>query len=152
MNLRNQIKMTQEEIDSFLKEQTSIQIGTINKDGSPHLTTLWFQFDGSNIIFHTYTKSQKIKNLKRDNRISLISEFGTEYRNLKGVMIYGKAEIISGEDMHEKVTKGIESVSLKYNHISISKEYLESMKFQAKKRSVVIVKPKKYISWDHNKI
>ena len=142
MSLRNQIKMTQEEINSFLKEQTSIQIGTINMDGTPHLTTLWFQLDASNIIFHTYTKSQKIKNLKRDNRITVISELGTEYQNLKGVVIYGEANIISG----------IELVALKYNNGSVSKEYLDSMKQQAEKRSVVVVKPIKYISWDHKKI
>ena len=152
MSLRNQIKMTQEEINSFLKEQTSIQIGTINMDGTPHLTTLWFQLDASNIIFHTYTKSQKIKNLKRDNRITVISELGTEYQNLKGVVIYGEAEIISGDDMHEKVMNGIEVVALKYNNGSVSREYLDSMKQQAEKRSVVVVKPIKYISWDHKKI
>ena len=152
MSLRNQIKMTKDEIESFLKEQTSIHVGTINKNGSPHLTTLWFISNYSSIIFHTYTKSQKIKNLKRDNRISVISELGSEYGKLKGVMIYGKAEIIYGDTQLERVVKVIENVSLKYSNGLVNEDYLDLMKHQAVKRSAVIIRPTKYISWDHNKI
>ena len=62
MSLRDKIKMSEEELSSFLQKQISLQIGTINKDGSPHLTTMWYLYDGENFIFHTYTKSQKIIN------------------------------------------------------------------------------------------
>ena len=40
-SLREKIKMSQEERLQFLEKQISLQIGTINKDGSPHLTTMW---------------------------------------------------------------------------------------------------------------
>ena len=67
MNLRDQIRMSKEEISAFLNDQLSIQVGTVNKDGTPHLTTLWYTTHNDSIVFHTYTKSQKILNLKRDN-------------------------------------------------------------------------------------
>jgi len=144
--------MSQEETLSFLEKQISLQIGTINKDGSPHLTTMWYLYDGSSFIFHTYTKSQKIINLLRDPRITLLTEAGSRYSDLKGIIVYGNAEIINGKDSLEEVIRYMEIVGEKYVKDEEGAQYIEGMKLQAPKRSVVIVKPSKFISWDHTKI
>ena len=151
-SLREKIKMSQEETLSFLEKQISLQIGTINKDGSPHLTTMWYLYDGSSFIFHTYTKSQKIINLLRDPRITLLTEAGSRYSDLKGIIVYGNAEIINGKDSLEEVIRYMEIVGEKYVKDEEGAQYIEGMKLQAPKRSVVIVKPSKFISWDHTKI
>ena len=151
-SLREKIKMSQEEARRFLEKQISLQIGTINKDGSPHLTTMWYLYDGTRFIFHTYTKSQKIINLKRDPRITLLTEKGSQYSDLQGIIVYGNAEIINGKDSLEEVIKHMEAVGEKYIKGEDGAQYLEGMKLQAPKRSVVIVKPSKFISWDHTKI
>ena len=152
MSLRDKIKMSEEELSSFLKSQISLQIGTINKDGSPHLTTMWYFYDGESFIFHTYTKSQKIINLKRDSRITLLTEAGSQYSDLQGIIVYGNAEIINGKDSLEEVIRYMEMVGEKYIKDEEGAQYIEGMKLQAPKRSVVIVKPSRFISWDHTKI
>ncbi len=152
MSLRDKIKMSEKELSTFLQKQISLQIGTINKDGSPHLTTMWYFYDGENFIFHTYTKSQKIINLQRDPRITLLTEAGSQYSDLQGIIIYGNAEIINGKDNLEEVTRYMEMVGEKYIKEEDGAQYIEGMKLQAPKRSVVIVKPSKFISWDHTKI
>ena len=152
MSLRDKIKMSEEELSSFLKSQISLQIGTINKDGSPHLTTMWYFYDGESFIFHTYTKSQKIINLKRDSRITLLTEAGNQYSDLQGIIVYGNAEIINGKDSLEEVIRYMEMVGEKYIKDEEGAQYIEGMKLQAPKRSVVIVKPSRFISWDHTKI
>ena len=152
MSLRDKIKMSEEELSSFLKTQISLQIGTINKDGSPHLTTMWYFYDGESFIFHTYTKSQKIINLKRDSRITLLTEAGNQYSDLQGIIVYGNAEIINGKDSLEEVIRYMEMVGEKYIKDEEGAQYIEGMKLQAPKRSVVIVKPSKFISWDHTKL
>lgn len=144
--------MSQEERLQFLEKQISLQIGTINKDGSPHLTTMWYIYDGDNFIFHTYTKSQKILNLKRDSRITVLAEAGIQYSDLQGVIAYGDTEIINGEDNQKEVIRYMEIVGDKYIKGEDSAQYLEGMRLQSPKRSVVIVKPSKFISWDHTKI
>lgn len=144
--------MSQEERLRFLEKQISLQIGTINKDGSPHLTTMWYVYDGDNFIFHTYTKSQKILNLKRDSRITVLAEAGLQYSDLQGVIAYGDTEIINGKDNQEKVIKYMEIVGDKYIKGEDSGQYFEGMRLQSPKRSVVIVNPSKFISWDHTKI
>ena len=152
MSLRDTIRMSKEEITIFLQNQISLQIGTINKDGSPHLTTMWYLYDGDNFIFHTYTKSQKIINLQRDSRITVLTEAGSQYSDLKGIIVYGEAEIINGKDSPEEIVKYMDIVGNKYIKGEDSTQYLEGMKLQAPKRSVVIIKPSKFISWDHSKI
>ena len=151
-SLRDKIKMSEEELSSFLQKQISLQIGTINKDGSPHLTTMWYFYDGENFIFHSYTKSQKIINLQKDPRITLLTEAGSQYSDLQGIIVYGNAEIINGKDSLEEVIRYMEMVGEKYIKDEEGAQYIEGMKLQAPKRSVVIVKPSKFISWDHTKI
>ena len=152
MSLRDEIKMSKEEMTIFLQNQVSLQIGTINKDGSPHLATMWYFYDGESFIFHTYTKSQKILNLKRDSRISVLAEAGSEYSDLQGVIAYGGTEIINGKDNQEEVIRYMELVGNKYIKGEDSAQYFEGMKLQSPKRSVVIVKPSRFIPWDHTKI
>ena len=144
--------MSDGDITQFLNDQLAIQVGTINKNGTPHLTTLWYTTHNDSIVFHTYTKSQKILNLKRDNRATVLSESGDNYSNLKGVMIYSEASIIDGESKSDKVLEIIEKVAVKYSDASVSKSYLKAMENQAKKRSAVILNPIDYISWDHSKL
>ena len=152
MSLRDKIQLNQNEIHDYLVNQNDIHIGTINKDGSPHLTTMWYSMRGADIIFHTYTKSQKIKNLSRDSRISILTESGKTYETLKGLMLYGNATIINGDNNEDEVLQIIKEVEEKYAKGSASEEYIEFMKKQSSKRSGVLVRISKYVSWDHTKI
>ena len=77
--------MSEDEQRQFISEQKSLQVATINRDGTPHLSTLWFDVFEGDIVFETFTKSQKIKNLERDPRISCLLEDGLEYEKLRGV-------------------------------------------------------------------
>ena len=127
MSLRDEIKMSKEEMTIFLQNQISLQIGTINKDGSPHLATMWYFYDGESFIFHTYTKSQKILNLKRDSRITVLAEAGSEYSDLQGVIAYGVTEIINGKDNQEEVIRYMELVGSKYINGEDSAQYFEGL-------------------------
>jgi PPOX class probable F420-dependent enzyme len=66
-------KMNQNEIKEFLMRGTyTAKLGTINKDGSPHITPIWFILDeNDHIIFTTYFKSLKAKNLIRNPKVSI---------------------------------------------------------------------------------
>ena len=66
-------KMNQNEIKEFLMRGTyTAKLGTINKDGSPHITPIWFILDeNDHIIFTTHFKSLKAKNLVRNPKVSI---------------------------------------------------------------------------------
>ncbi len=84
---RDLVAMSDAEMWEFIETQKSVQVATLNKDGSPHLTTLWFAVQDGAIVLETFTKSQKIVNLKRDPRIALLLETGEKYNELRGVSI-----------------------------------------------------------------
>jgi general stress protein 26 len=64
-------KMTKDEIKYFLLQGTfKGKLGTINKNGIPHVVRIWYTVDEEdNIILNTNDKSVKVKNIRRDNRI-----------------------------------------------------------------------------------
>ena len=88
---RAMIRMNDEEVRAFIDEGKSLQLATINKDGTPHLVAMWYGIVDGRIVIETFEKSQKAVNLKRDPRVACLLESGTEYNELKGVQINGTA-------------------------------------------------------------
>ncbi len=141
--------MSDEEVWKFIDERKSLQVATLNRDGSPHLTTLWFAVMDGDIVFETYTKSQKILNLQRDPRISVLVEDGDRYDQLRGVTLSGKAELVT--DPEQVHALALEVMSR--NTPGVSKEQLDGMaQKMAAKRTGVVIKPTRIVSWDHSKL
>ena len=88
-------EMTNDEIRNFLLHGTFTgKLGTINKDGTPHVVPIWYTIDEEDkIIFNTGDKSVKAKNIKRDNRVRLCVDDQTPLFSF--VTIDGIAELIS---------------------------------------------------------
>ena len=148
-NRRDAIRMDEDEQRDFIEAQRSLQVGTLAKDGSIHLSTLWFAILDDRIVFETYSKSQKIKNLERDDRITLLLEDGTAYEELRGVMIRGRAVLVSD---HARVHPMALAV-LKRNQPEIAEELLDQAAEQmAAKRTAVVIEPETVVSWDHTKL
>lgn len=65
--------MTKDEIRNFLLQGTLTgKLGTINKDGTPHVVPIWYTVDEeNNIIFNTGGESVKARNIMRDSRVRL---------------------------------------------------------------------------------
>ncbi len=145
---RDAIKMTSEEIKQFISEQKSLQVATLNSDGSAHLSTLWFGIVDDEIVFETYTKSQKILNLKRDPRISVLLEDGVVYEKLRGVTINGTAELYSKPEDVQKYAGAV----IARNHGISTGDAHNAAAALASKRTAVVVKPEKIVSWDHTKL
>ena len=55
---------------------------------------LWFVVRDGDIWAWTFAKSQKVKNLERDPRCTLLVEAGDEYGELRGIQIEAEAELI----------------------------------------------------------
>ena len=147
---RDLIRMDEEELWKFIDEQKSLQVGTLNKDSTIHLSTLWFAInDDKSIVFETYTKSQKILNLQRDPRITLLLEDGTVYEKLRGVMIRGTADLYDQPEDMERLA----AMVLERNNPGLDSDAAQAAaKTLAAKRTAVVVKAKKIATWDHTKL
>jgi PPOX class probable F420-dependent enzyme len=113
--------MTEDEIKDFLLQGTFTgKLGTINKDGTPHVVPIWYTVDGEdNIIFNTGDKSVKAKNIRRDNRVRICVDDQTPLFSF--VTIDGIAEIISNEP--SEVYKWAKIIAARYMGYNKSEEY-----------------------------
>ena len=89
--------MTKDEIRNFLLQGTLTgKLGTINKDGTPHVVPIWYMVDEEdNIIFNSGGESVKAKNIRRDNRVRLCVDDQTPLFSF--VLVDGIAQIESGQ-------------------------------------------------------
>src|SRR5437868_10973520 len=107
MSRRNLIRMSDEEIRAFLREERTLQVATIDHDGFPHLVAMWYVLINNEITFWTYAKSQKAVNLRRDPRLTCMVEAGEHYSELRGVQIKGHALISDDLELVQKVGEAI---------------------------------------------
>jgi PPOX class probable F420-dependent enzyme len=147
--MRDAIRMNEAEVVALLDECKSLQVATLDKDGAPHLTTVWFAYSDGTYLFETYGKAQKVVNLRRDPRVAVLAEQGTTYDQLRGVSVQGRAEIVEGGDALLRLMK----VIVARNHAGLDDAEVEKIAASMiEKRVVVAVRPDKVISWDHRKL
>jgi PPOX class probable F420-dependent enzyme len=149
MSRRDQIRMTDAETRAFLEAGKDLQVASINADGTPHLVTMWYELDGDDICFWTYGKSQKVVNLRRDPRLSVLVATGETYEELRGVSIGGHAEIVDTQP--EVLSFGL-VLFAKYWGPADDELVRAGVEAQATKRVVVRVKPDTTVTWDHAKL
>ena len=146
---RGSIALTQDEQDAFLKDGWTLQVASIGPKGFPHMVAMWYVLDGGEIVFTTFRKSQKVINLQRNPKLTVMLEAGKAYSELQGLVIEGDGEIVDDPQFTAKV---MAKVGEKYNGIPAPMETPEAALKVAGKRVVIRVKPTEIYSWDHRKL
>lgn len=152
MNQRAAIRMAPEEIESFLEEERVAIVSSFGPRGWPHSMPLWYVVRDGRIFAWTFRKSQKVKNLERDPRATVLVEAGYDrYGELRGVMF--ECEVAIHDDL-EFVTEYALEMSPRYlSEIGEpAPEVVEAYRAQAPKRVVLEFVPVHTISWDHRKL
>ncbi len=147
---RNQIAMTDAELDAFLREGHTLDVASIGPGGYPHQVAMWYALIDGLIHFTTYARSQKVENLRRDPKISVMLETGTPYNELRGLVIEGDAEIIEGDaDLAARVAM---MGSSRRPAEPPAGPPSEQTRRAVAKRAVIRVNPVRIYSWDHRKL
>lgn len=81
--------------ETFLRTQVHAIVATIQPDGTPQLTPNWYWWDGEHFWISTLDWTVKVRNLKRDPRITLCIDAGQRRENY--VQVFGTAEVIEGD-------------------------------------------------------
>jgi len=140
--------MSDEEVAAFLAERHKLHVATLDRHGHPHLMPMYFLVVDGAVTFWTYTASQKIVNLLRDPRITVMAEDGEAYFDLRGVQVTGRAHLTTdlglvtafGERLHERYFGRLDDGARAYVARS------------AARRTLVTVEPLRVVSWDHRKL
>ena len=149
VNDRHKVRMSDAEVETFLQGRHSLSMATMGPDGSVHLVAMWYGFVGGLIGVETKTRSQKVQNLRRDPRITVLIESGDTYETLRGVEIVGSAEFI--DTPNERMFELCSSVLSRYvtQYTADMQAAVERMMY---KRVGVVVHPLRTVSWDHRKL
>jgi PPOX class probable F420-dependent enzyme len=137
--------MSEPEVAAFLAGARTLNVATLNPDGTIHLVAMWFVMHGTSPVFWTYGKSQKARNLSRDPRLSALAEDGDSYDTLRGVQLTGTAEVITDP---ARVLRVGEELAAKYEGSGQGSDPARA----AAKRVAVILHPARMVSWDHRKL
>lgn len=139
-NERAKIAMSEAEMASFIAGNRKMQLATINRDGTPHLVTMFYAVIDGRVAFWTYRSSQKALNILRDARVTVLIEDGIDYFELRGVQINGVAEptdvLTVGRLVGQGIGEGLD-------------EFIE---YTARKRLAWLVSPTRVSSWNHAKL
>ena len=141
--------MSDEEIAAFLAEQRVVACATQGPRGWPHLMPLWYVLRRGEIWAWTYAKSQKARNLERDDRATLQVEAGDRYEELRGVMIEAHTSI---HRETEVVADLGGEIFQRYGVGALGDAFMEAVRAQAAKRVALQFVPSRVASWDHRKL
>lgn len=87
-----------DEARRVLASNALAHITTLNADGSPQVTLAWVGLEDDQIVFATLADQRKLRNIRRDPRVTISIEAGT--RNDFGLdeylVVYGRAEVTEG--------------------------------------------------------
>jgi PPOX class probable F420-dependent enzyme len=148
VNQRAEIQMTHDEIVQFIDASRTCTMATIGPSGMPHLVAMWYGVVDQHIWFETKAKSQKVQNLRRDDRIVCMIEDGLTYDQLRGVSLEGRGVIVDDPDELWRV--GV-SVFERYNG-PYTEELRPFVEVMLNKRVAVRVDVERTRSWDHRKL
>jgi PPOX class probable F420-dependent enzyme len=149
-NKRDLIKMSDQEVADMLAAERVANVATIGQNGWPHVTALWYVMRDGEPWIYTYARSQKVRNLERDDRATLLIETGDEYQELRGVMLEARAEIHREID---DVAPLAEEIFLKYqSNAQVDDATRDALRAQAAKRVAIRFKVQRTVSWDHAKL
>jgi PPOX class probable F420-dependent enzyme len=148
---RDQIKLSDAEQLELIENERIVVVASLGPRGWPHVMPLWYVPREGEIWIWTYAKSQKVRNLERDPRATLLIETGTEYNELRGVQIEAEAELI--RDL-EPVVEYATELTIRYSEgiSSVEGDAAAGLRAQAPKRVAIHFHPKRIASWDHRKL
>ena len=139
--------MDKAELDAFLAEQRTCRVATISAAG-PHLTPLWFVWDGAALWLTSVVSSQRWTDIGRDPRVAVLIDAGEDYGELRGAELRGAVEIVG-----EVPRTGTPDARLAEPERLFARKYNDSdaMRHDSRHAWLRLV-PEKVTSWDFRKI
>ncbi|HEX9312771.1 MAG TPA: pyridoxamine 5'-phosphate oxidase family protein [Actinomycetota bacterium] len=137
------LSLAPDELDGYLRSQSTVRLATINADGTPHVVPLWFVWLDGTAFMNSTLGNRTLRNLDRDPLATACVDDGTTYDDLRGVLLHGPVERAENDPR-------IADVEHRW-----SEKYLAGnpVPFQHWKNRVWLqMTPERITSWDFRKI
>ncbi|MEU8251209.1 pyridoxamine 5'-phosphate oxidase family protein [Nonomuraea sp. NPDC048916] len=141
------LAMTAAELDAFLAAERTCRVATVSADGQPHVSPLWFVWDGSAIWLCSLVGSRRFAELTADPRVGLVVDAGHDYGELRGVEIRGVAAVVGDVPWSGEVTPELAEAERLF-----SGKYPEQRHVRRQGRHAWLrVEPRNISTWDFRK-
>ena len=82
-------------VQHFLDTKEIVVLATVQPDGAPLAMAMWFLHDAGTLTMISQAGLQKVRNLRRDPRVSVVAEAGGHGQPIRGVAVQGRAEFLA---------------------------------------------------------
>ncbi|WP_182345946.1 pyridoxamine 5'-phosphate oxidase family protein [Tomitella gaofuii] len=141
------IAMSDAERDGFLAGERTCRVATVGKDGSPHVSPLWFGWSDGALWLFSITKSRRWRDLERDPRVSVVVDAGDQYDELRGVEISGRAEQVGEVPRSAAPDPALAAIEQVF-----ADKYMGGTFYADGRHAWLRIAPEKIVSWDFRKL
>jgi nitroimidazol reductase NimA-like FMN-containing flavoprotein (pyridoxamine 5'-phosphate oxidase superfamily) len=148
---RQYVAMSRKEVWRFLRTQRRVYLGFTMASGYPHVTPIWFVVAGEKVYMRAQDYKVKV-GLAAKGKACVVIDDGDKYRELRGVVMWGRSRIVSERNLVGRVAELFEA---KYSERQWKAEEMPEdwVKERAKeKRAYIEFIPEKVDSWDNGKL
>jgi PPOX class probable F420-dependent enzyme len=146
---RDALRMSEEEVWTFLSQGRRVQVCTNGADGWPHVVPLSYFVDNRALMAWTDGDSRKVANLRLDDRVSCLVEQGEGIGDFRAVQIRGRAELVEDYEASRRVGT---TLFERYAGGPLDATGLDYVAALAHLRVGIRIRPAHIVSWDHRKV
>lgn len=141
------IAMSPEEVQSYLTQARVCRVASVDSAGNPHVSPLWFVWDGTHLWLNSLVRSQRWADLARNPRIAVVIDGGEGFAELHGVEIVGTTVTVG------EIPRGTTpDENLATPELLFARKYSHSETFHTDGRHGWLrVTPSRIVSWDFRK-
>ena len=141
------IALSDAERDAFLEEQRICRVASVGGDGAPHVTPLWFVWDGGCIWLSSLMPSQRWTNLVRDPRVAVVVDAGHDYGDLRGVELSGRVKPVGEQPRTAQPNAELERIETLFGA-----KYLAGPYVSDGRHAWLRLTPERQYTWDFRKL
>ncbi len=148
---RQYVPIKDSEIWGFIDSKEKLFVAFPMEDGYPHVTPVWFCVLNRKIYVRTHDYKVKTQ-LARSGKACCALDEGRTYKELRGVVIWGRCRVVSEEPLIERIEK---VMRMKYKDQQWKAAEMPPVwvaERKAEKRAYVEIAPRRISSWDNTRI
>ena len=141
--------LSEQEREEFLAAKHPAALATNGADGWPHLTPIWYLWEGGRFLLTLGNSRRHLRNMRADPHVTICVDVDPRLEGAaqapRSVVCFGLAELIEEGPLVREVTEKIEVRYLG----SAPPEFEEALWFEG--RTAVAISPSRWLAWDQGK-
>jgi PPOX class probable F420-dependent enzyme len=102
------VRLSEEEAWQLLGASHTGIVTTLRRDGWPVSLPVWFVALDRAIYLRTPAKTRKVARVRRDDRVSFLVEDGRAWKELRAVVVTGRARVLGPGEERERALAAIQ--------------------------------------------